>query len=955
LVNRKRKYRFGLFEADLASGELLRKGARVRLPDQPFRLLTIVLDRPGEVVSRDELRQKLWPADTYVEFDGSLNAALKRLRAALGDSAENPIFIETIPKRGFRFIAPVVVEDETARPTLTADVIVEDGAPKPSSPVASAELPAARGQGRGRALLVYCAALVVIVLAGFGWYSFRHRSRPAPTVSNPTRPLPVRKSVAVLGFHNASGRAEDEWLATAFSEMLSTELATGEKLRLVPGEEVANLHISSPWPQTSTLGRETTARLGTALNSDVLVLGSYISIGTADRGQLRLDVQLQDARSGQVLVQIAQTCSRDDLFRVTSEIGARLRERLGVPGISDTEEAGVLASLPLNREAARFYALGISKLREFDALAAKALLEQACKADPKFSLAHLMLARAWSQLGYEQKRKEEAKKALDLSVDLPQEERLLIEGDYYESLADHEKAASTYRALFELFPDSVDYGLQLEAALAVAGHANQALETIGHLRRLPPPGSDDPRIDIAESSLARTKADALPLLHSALTKASAQGKKLVYALARLNECMNLVYGEHPELGSGACEDAYNIYLAAGNRLLAADAVRLTADLQGSEGHAEQAIASYQRALNMLEELGEHEKIGLVLNNMAIAFTNQGKLDRGEQLYRRAKSHFEQAGDKRNTSTALVNIADILYLRGNLPAAAKTYDQDLELEASLENGDPGYTLYRLADLELAQGRVQDAHSHAQLAVDATRAHKSDEDRALNELGEVLEAEGDLQGARQQFQAAVDMEKESGKPYLMAESQAALAELSLEEGRPEQAEPLLRLVIAEFEKEKADPDMTGAYTVLSRTMLMQGKLEEARTAIKHAVELSRTSLDPAVKLPIAIENVRLELVNAGHGSVANTALAGARQQLRYALATARRLGYYNLECEARLALSELELKPHPALGRSLLTQLADDAHHRGLELIARKAAGLAAGTKVIVAAAPRGYAR
>lgn len=107
-----RRYRFGLFEADPAAGELLRQGVRVRVQDQPFRLLTILLERPGEVVPREEVRERLWPADTYVEFDGSLKAALKRLREALGDSAENPIFIETLPKRGYRFIAPVAAEDE---------------------------------------------------------------------------------------------------------------------------------------------------------------------------------------------------------------------------------------------------------------------------------------------------------------------------------------------------------------------------------------------------------------------------------------------------------------------------------------------------------------------------------------------------------------------------------------------------------------------------------------------------------------------------------------------------------------------------------------------------------------------------------------------------------------------------------------------------------------------------
>jgi Tol biopolymer transport system component/DNA-binding winged helix-turn-helix (wHTH) protein len=100
-------YRFGLFEADARNGRLLRHGERVKIQDQPFRVLLVFLGRAGEIVTREELRQKIWPSDTYVEFDGSLNAALKRLRYTLGDSADNPTFIETVPKRGYRFIAPV--------------------------------------------------------------------------------------------------------------------------------------------------------------------------------------------------------------------------------------------------------------------------------------------------------------------------------------------------------------------------------------------------------------------------------------------------------------------------------------------------------------------------------------------------------------------------------------------------------------------------------------------------------------------------------------------------------------------------------------------------------------------------------------------------------------------------------------------------------------------------------
>lgn len=99
--------RFGVFEADLQSGELSRNAAKVRLQEQPFQILSLLLQKPGEVVTREELRARLWPADTFVDFDHGLNAAIKRLRDALGDSAENPRFVETLARRGYRFIAPV--------------------------------------------------------------------------------------------------------------------------------------------------------------------------------------------------------------------------------------------------------------------------------------------------------------------------------------------------------------------------------------------------------------------------------------------------------------------------------------------------------------------------------------------------------------------------------------------------------------------------------------------------------------------------------------------------------------------------------------------------------------------------------------------------------------------------------------------------------------------------------
>src|ERR1700746_444303 len=111
--------RFATFEVDLRSGELRKQGVRIKLQEQPFHILTVLLQRPGEVVTREELRSQNWPADTFVDFDNSLNTAINKLREALGDSADNPRFIETVPRRGYRFIAPVTGVDGIARGTAT--------------------------------------------------------------------------------------------------------------------------------------------------------------------------------------------------------------------------------------------------------------------------------------------------------------------------------------------------------------------------------------------------------------------------------------------------------------------------------------------------------------------------------------------------------------------------------------------------------------------------------------------------------------------------------------------------------------------------------------------------------------------------------------------------------------------------------------------------------------------
>ena len=204
--------RFGVFELDARSGELRRHGLKIRLPDQSFQILRALLMRPGDLVTREELRQILWTAETFVDFEVGLNSAVRKLREALDDSADNPRFVETVPRRGYRFVGSIVApavgpappaEAPSEQPVEQVSVSSSEvAAASLTEPLAASELirPAAR-PARWRP-----AALLFVLLVGVGGVAYRglHSIRHTPTAAEPIR------SIVVLPFENLTGdRAQD--------------------------------------------------------------------------------------------------------------------------------------------------------------------------------------------------------------------------------------------------------------------------------------------------------------------------------------------------------------------------------------------------------------------------------------------------------------------------------------------------------------------------------------------------------------------------------------------------------------------------------------------------------------------------------------------------------------------------------------------------------------------------
>jgi DNA-binding winged helix-turn-helix (wHTH) protein/tetratricopeptide (TPR) repeat protein len=939
-----RLLRFGLFEADLGSARLTRNGVRIRLQDQPFRILALLLERAGQIVTREELRQELWPSGTYVDFDGSLNAALKRLRAALDDDADNPRFIETVPKRGYRFIAPVSVIHPDSQLPASPESESASTAQEASlgEPRFSTRSPAPQGK---RLFPWFVTSLAFLVLAASATFlALRlHRSQgPGPQKSpHVATSVSYRQSVAVLGFRNVSAKPEDAWLATALTEMFSTELSAGNTLRLVPGEDVARLQLDLS--QADSFGQPTTSRLAQALDADLLVLGSYATVRVGRDRQLRLDVRVQDAKTGDIVFETAQTGRIENIFQLVSHAGDLMRDRLGISPIRQEDETSILASLPVGAEAARFYALGLARLRAFDPLDAKDLLIQATQADPRFALAHSVLAEAWEELGYQKKAAAEAKIALALSVNLPQSLKLEIEGRYYESQGKTEKAVTAYRDLFAYYPDCLDCGIRLASAEIRSGHLTDAFATIATLRNLAPPQSDDPRIDFVEQA-AYSFTDhtrQLVLLERTVEKAKQRGLLWLYARARLAECSNLAYLGRTAEAMAACREAQGLFISFGDQMGVVRTLLLQAARQSDSGDQKLSLATFQQALQLARPSGSPELIGAVLNGIGNTFERMNRLEESAKNFREARQKYQEAGDIDGVYATSDNLGDVLAGMGLLHEANDAYQQGLDISQSEAFSHSCYAQYSLASLHLTMGDLRGAQQRIGPALEACKALGIARYSAfaLGVRADIFREQGRLSDARANYQKAMKIYQQSDSQDLLPGLWIALGRLAMMENDVAGARKFFGQAAASLQKQDNADGLASVDVQLSRLRLLQGKPLDAEKALALAKQASREILDPELRLSVSIQDARLRIAAvAGHPSRAS--LEEGRAELDAALRTATRLGFYHEQCEARMALAEFQFFTNPEAARSSLNALSKATHDRGFETLSRQAAQLLA---------------
>lgn len=448
-----RMVRFGLFEVDLRARELRKNGVKIRLQEQPFQVLAILLQHAGDIVTREELRRELWPADTFVDFEHSLNAAVKRLRDALGDSAENSLFIETLARRGYRFNSQV------------------DGRTAPLS----AQSPTAQGRvlRRSYVLGLSCLAVGILVAALIWAKNFRGRVASGDdTIA----------SLAVLPLENLSRDPEQEYFSDGMTEELISELSRIGSLRVISRTSVMQYKG----------GKKSLPQIGRELNADGVIEGSVLRSGN----RVRITAELIDARTDQHLW--GQTYERDlgDILILQGEVAQTIAERIHAR-LTPQQQSHVRAISMVNSEAyeaylkGRFYGFTGSRtgLKQ-----AQGYYADAVRKDPSFALAYVGLADCYLDLGayrlvppHEAYRRgsEAIHKALQLDETL---------GEAYSSLGyldwrfewDWRQAEKDFRHAIELNPNSMESNETLVWYLAWSGRRAEALAEVEKMKRLDP-------------------------------------------------------------------------------------------------------------------------------------------------------------------------------------------------------------------------------------------------------------------------------------------------------------------------------------------------------------------------------------------------------------------------------------------------------------------------------------
>jgi eukaryotic-like serine/threonine-protein kinase len=657
--------RFGPYHLDSAGRELSKNGLRLKISGQPLQVLGLLLERPGTAVTRKEFFDQLWPSDTFVDFDHSLNTAIKRLRRALEDDPEHPTYIETIPKYGYRFIGVVdqcntavdaigSVEPGTQRELRVGDArpgletrahsptleLKADGSTPTRNPLNLPDrVPSPTSQMLEKTsgffsqmpfkhwMWVTVGGFFAFLAVAAGFIAMRSRAdQPA---------LTQKDSVLLADFQNSTGEPVfDSTLGNA----LAIELGQSPFLDIVSRDrnrEILRLMGHSPdQPILPSLAREVCQRAGaqTVIDGSVTRLGNNYVVA----------LQAQNCRDGRTFAheQIAVE-SREDVLRVLGQISARLRQILG------ESVASVHAfDIPLEQvttvslEALKAYSIGVDQLTRGEESKAILLFEHAAELDPGFAMAYTQLGIEYNNLGESKKASAYLRKAYALRDHLSEREKLFLTVRYdMVVVGDTDKATQTAEMWTQIYPRDWRPFNTLSARYQVSGEYEKAAVAAEEALRLQP-DHYLPYANLARSYLALGRFnDARRVAESAQTRHrdSLDTHEVLFDLAFLK-------GDHEGMQR---ELQWGTSSSRSNDMLSTEAFA-----EAASGHLKSALSIFRRSWEADHRLGDNDDEAYSMAGAAVFQADVGKIPEARLLAEEALKHGQGIDAEETAAQAL---------------------------------------------------------------------------------------------------------------------------------------------------------------------------------------------------------------------------------------------------------------------------------------------------------------
>lgn len=697
------------------------------------------------------------------------------------------------------------------------------------------------------------AVLVLAIAVPTGMHYWSAKRGQTAAVQGPVM------SLAIVPFYNASGDSGMNWMGASIAEALSSDIGQSAHLRSVSAgrlqQVLQDLRVSSQ----SQMDLSTLKRVSEFTNADTIVYGQYEHVGP----QTRITATIHDLKNDREFTLNADVATEQDLLASLEKLADGLREKLAAnPEVLKELQGHVQHVTTKSIPALRAYDEGLQLARAGNNTQAVAKFEEATTQDPGFAMAFSHLAQTYAALGYDDKADHASRRAVELSENLPAQDRLLIQARRAGLMHDPAKAIAAYEQLAKITPDNADTQFALARLYEDSGNFDQAKKYLAKVLAADPKNVKallaSGRVDIKSGD----SQDSLNPLNTALSLAITFGNEeqkgdAYHALGNAYQNLN-----KPEDALNSFNRALEIRKKIGDQRGVAISLGQIAAVQDTMGNPKAALASYQEAVEVERKIGDRSGLALNLTNLGSFYMDHGKFDEALKATNEALQMARDSGDEVGQATLLLNIGGAHFQKGEYQDALTYFQQCSDIRTRLKLPDPD-CLHNLAFTNVKLGQYETALSQYLKAVDALRASGDKSGTALvsNDMGALFAAQGRYDAALKAQQEAVDLYRQlNDRSYLAFSALAAYGHTLAAAGREEEGQKNIEDALKLAREVNNDGATAEVLNDLGDSYFYLGNYASARQQYEQALQLAAKSKTPD---QVTLANLNLAKLEVAQG--------------------------------------------------------------------------------------------